>query len=84
MSPDKRTGEKEKAKFGKCPVEAQLTEEAVTRVMANEQLCQDEYGIGVGDPQTGWWSVNWVNTPAMGPEPLRKGPDEESHAPPPK
>ncbi|HHW14614.1 MAG TPA: hypothetical protein GXX28_06740 [Firmicutes bacterium] len=67
-------GEKKPARerFGKCPVEAQLTEEAVQRVLSNEYLCTDEYGVGVGDPQTGWWSVNWVNTPAMGPGPVRR------------
>ncbi|MGE5554266.1 MAG: hypothetical protein ACM3XZ_10210 [Betaproteobacteria bacterium] len=71
-------------KHGKCPVETQLSEGAVQRVAANEFLCQDEYGVGVGDPQVGWWSVNWVNTPAMGPGPLPKEGDEESHRRPSK
>lgn len=70
-------GEKKPARerFGKCPVKAHLTDEAVQRVLGNEYLCAEEYGVGVGDPQTGWWSVNWVNTPAMGPGPAR---DQES------
>jgi hypothetical protein len=71
-------------KYGKCPVEAQLSDEAVRRVMANELLCGDEYGVGVGDPQVGWWSVNWVNTPAMAPGPPEREPNQESPPPPSK
>lgn len=73
-----------KEKFGKCPVDAQLTEEAVQRTWANEYLCEDEYGVGVGDPSLGWWSNNWVNTPGMGPGPDREKEDQESRAHPAK
>jgi hypothetical protein len=65
--------EKGAERFGKCPVEAQLTREAITRTFASEVLCEDEYGVGVGDPSLGWWSNNWVNSPAMGPGPGADG-----------
>lgn len=66
-------------RYGRCPVDAQLTDEAVDRILANEWLCQDEYGVGVGDPLTGWWSVNWVNTAAMAPGPFeREEADQDS------
>lgn len=59
--------EKSGENFGKCPVDVHLSEDAVSRTFASEFLCQEEYGVGVGDPSVGWWSNNWVNTPAMGP-----------------
>ncbi|MGE5507810.1 MAG: hypothetical protein ACM3RP_04905 [Chitinophagales bacterium] len=66
-------------RYGRCPVDAQLTSDAVQRIAANEWLCQDEYGVGAGDPLTGWWSVNWVNTDAMRPGPFeREASDQDS------
>lgn len=70
--------------YGKCPVEMQSTADAVSRIAANEFLCAEEYGEGVGDSQTGWWSVNWVNTPAMAPGPFEQEADEESELRPSK
>lgn len=70
--------------YGKCPVEMQLTEDAVSRTVANEFLCAEEYGEEVGDPEVGWWSVNWVNTPAMAPGPFESELDEELAPPPSK
>lgn len=82
MSPRKR---REDEQYGKCPVDAQLTDQAISRTIANELLCRDEYGVGVGDPQIGWWSVNWVNSPAMEPGPLcKEEQDQETRRPPSK